>query len=143
MNYKEFMDTHKDVIGKTVWICDYRFNNVLEKPIRHIKPTKVEIFDNFDLPKHKTVYYSTIHFRPYGKKGQPLKQIIAPFDNTGFRSCTGVSLNIFLTEEECIEHYLNQCQKIRKDIQSEWKSVENTFHEKLMSVTQEMYDLTK
>ncbi len=39
-------------------------------------------------------------------------KIIAPYDNTGFRSRTGESVNIFYTEKECWEFYNKQCDKI-------------------------------
>lgn len=121
MNYKEFMETHADMIGKRVWICDYRFNDIAQKPIRHVKPTEVLIVSNDDLPKNKIVYYSEIHFKPIGKTGKTLKQIIAPYDNTGYRSSTGTSVNIFLSESECVEHYLTQCEMIKKEIEEERK----------------------
>lgn len=121
MDYKTFMDDYKDMIGETVWICDYRFTDISQKPIRHVKPTEAIIVSNDDLPKNKTVYYSTIHFRPIGKKGTPLKQIISPYDNTGFRSFTGTSLNIFLRKEECVNHYVKQCEIVKKEIEKERK----------------------
>lgn len=123
MDYNEFIKNHKDLIGKTVWICDYRFLNISKKPIRHIRPTEVLVVSNDELPSNKAVYYSDIHFRPIGNKGTPLKQIIAPFDNTGYRSFTGISLNIFITKEECIEHYLNQCKLIQKEIEIERRKI--------------------
>lgn len=119
MDYKEFIKNHKSMIGETVWICDYRHLDISKKPIRHIKPTEALVVSNDELPSNKTVYYSDIHFRPIGNKGTPLKQIIAPFDNTGYRSFTGISLNIFITKEECIEHYLSQCELIKREIEVE------------------------
>lgn len=121
MDYVTFIERNKnrDLIGEIVWVCDYRHNDIANKPIRHIKPTEVIIVSNDDLPDNKTVYYSDIHFRPIGKKGQPLKRIIAPYDNTGFRSYPGVSLNIFLTKEECVKHYFKQCQEILGEIEEE------------------------
>jgi hypothetical protein len=113
MEFKEFSENHfeKTVnIGDTVWICDYRHDDIMNKPIRHVIPQAVVIADNADLPKNKTVYYSPIHFLPLGKGGVPKKQVIAPFDNTGFRGRTGTSVNIFDSEKECRAFYLIQCR---------------------------------
>lgn len=117
MDYKEFEEKNGLMIGSTVWICDYRYRDIDDKPIRHVKPTQVIIVDNEELPKNKRVYYSEVHFRPLGKSGAPLKQVIAPFDNTGYRSNTGTSVNIFFTEEECNAHYAYQCGLVEAAIQ--------------------------
>jgi len=100
--------------GDKVYICDYRFNDIDNKAIRHVKPQEVVLCSNFDLPENKKVYYSNHHFKPLNKKGKMLSKIIVPYDNTGYRSYTGVSLNIFLTMEECIEFYTQQCNEIIK-----------------------------
>lgn len=110
MIHSEYTKIHE--IGECVWICDYRINDVDNKAIRHIKPQKVMVISNEELPKNKTVYYSTFHFRPLNKKGEPLKQIIAPYDNTGFRSYSGESVNIFYKEKDCVDYYVQQCEKI-------------------------------
>lgn len=123
MDYNEFVKNHKNMIGRTVWICDYRFLDISKKPIRHVKPTEVLVVSNDELPSNKTVYYSDIHFKPIGNKGIPLKQIIAPFDNTGYRSFTGTSLNIFITKKECVECYLEQCELVKKEIEIEREKV--------------------
>lgn len=118
----EFEKNHEDLIGKTVWICDYRFTDIAQKPIRHVKPTEVLVVRNDDLPAGKTIYYADIHFRPIGRNGQPLKKIIAPYDNTGYRFFSGTSVNIFLTEQECVKCYLEQCAVIKKQIKWERKT---------------------
>lgn len=129
MNHSEFCKLVNNEVnyGDKVWICDYRHNNILEQPIRHVEPQEVFIVCNTELPKNKSVYYSNFHFRPVGKQGQPLARIIAPYDNTGYRAYAGVSLNIFLTKEECVEHYINQCEKIKDDIEVETKRVAQKF----------------
>lgn len=138
MKYHEFIKQEGKSVGKRVWVCDYRHNDILKKPIRHVPPKEVEIFDNHDLPKPKKVYYSHIHFRPINKKGAALKQVIAPFDNTGYRSYEGESLNIFLTKEECIEYYLKQCRKVQAEIVAERVMVNKKLDEMIESVEEKI-----
>lgn len=119
MDFKEFSEDYlgKVVnIGDEVWICDYRHDNINNQPIRNVVPQKVVIEDNNNLPKNKRVYYSNVHFLPVGVNGKPKKQVIAPFDNTGYRGYTGVSVQIFLTENECRAAYIKQCETIKAQI---------------------------
>lgn len=106
-----------NIVGKRVWICDYRNNgnDIFNKPIRCIKPTYVEVC----LPskRKEEVYYSPIHFKEFGKKGKLLSRVIAPYDNTGFRCYTGVSLNIFDTEIECKAYFKGQIDEAIEEIQ--------------------------
>ena len=124
---------HKIVKGEInietdcVWISDYRLGtDPTSKPIRHVKPTKVKTFKAtggcIKLTKNKKVYYSNYHFRTLNKNGTISSKIIAPYDNTGFRSYTGVSLNIFMTEEECREHYLSLCESVKNALE-EYKDI--------------------
>jgi hypothetical protein len=114
MNYKEWMDKYKNadnIVGKEFWICDYRLNSDKDnKPIRNVTPKLVKVFSNNDLPKNKRVYYSDVHFREV-KNNKVLTTVIAPFDNTGYRGFTGVSLNIFDDEKECRKHFVSQCNE--------------------------------
>ena len=96
-------------VGDKLWVADYRHNNVTEKPIRHVEPQLVELCANDTLPKNKTIYYADFHFRPVSKTGTVLKQVIAPYDNTGYRGYTGVSVGIFFTEQEAKDYYVKQC----------------------------------
>lgn len=98
--------------GETVWVCDFRQPDLNKKAIRHVKPTKVIVKSNNDLPKNKTVYYSENHFSPINDKGKITSKIISPVDNTGFRSRSGVELNVFDNEIECKAYYKCQCQDI-------------------------------
>lgn len=99
----------KDVIsgkldGRVVWICDFRFKDISNKPIRHIKPKEVLIRSNKEVTKR--VYYSESHFSEINSKGLPVKtSIIPPYDNTGYRSYRGVALNVFDNKEECVAMY--------------------------------------
>lgn len=120
MNFKEFSENvlgNTVNIGDTAWICDFRHDDIMNKPIRHIVPQEVIIADNADLPKGKTVYYSNIHFLPLGKNRVPQKKVIAPFDNTGFRGRTGTGVNVFDNEQECRDFYLSQCNIVKSQIE--------------------------
>jgi hypothetical protein len=103
-------------VGDDVWIVDFRYEDVLNKPIRNVTPTLVRITSNDDLPARKTVYYADYHFRPLGKNGAAKATVIAPYDNTGFRGYTGVSVNIFLTEAEAQARYQEQIREAREQI---------------------------
>jgi len=124
--------------GKKLWICDFRFSDYNNsKPIRHIKPVQVLVCSNSDLPKNKTVYYSESHLKKISKKGEPLKSgIIAPFDNTGYRSYTGTPLNAFDDKKECIEFYKKQCESVAKGWK-EWRKNKIEFIDKQI---QDIYD---
>jgi len=99
-------------VGERIFICDYRQSGG-HKPIRHIRPMEVMIVSNDELPKNKTVYYSEYHFRPYSEKtGKLLARVIAPFDNTGYRSYTGVKLNMYRTMKEAQDKYNEQYDKM-------------------------------
>lgn len=110
--WDEKYENLENVIGKYIWICDFRLNKDRDiKPIRKVTPKLVQVFSNDDLPKGKNVYYSPIHFREL-KKNKVQSAIIAPYDSTGYRTYTGVSLNIFNTKEECIEFFRKQCDEV-------------------------------
>ena len=129
MNFKEWLDNNgviakwdlhgteyknlENILGKNFWICDYRLNYSKDaKPIRSISPRLVKVVDNdTGLPANKNVYYSPIHFREIKGDGKLSSTVIAPFDNTGHRGRTGVSVNIFDNEKQCIDCYLKQCDE--------------------------------
>jgi len=141
VHYHEIKDKLR--AGDIVYICDYRFNNVDEKPIRHVKPQKAMVFSNDDLPKNKRVYYSKHHFRPLNAKGNPTSKIIAPYDNTGYRSYTGVSLNIFFTEAECLSFYKKQCDEIIDRFNKAKAEKLNYYESKINEIKQEYVNLLK
>ena len=121
MLYPEFAEALESGVlslSDDFWVCDFRHETVLEKPIRHVAPAKVKASvvgpDNHALRKGRSIYYANHFFQEYGKTGKLLSKIIAPYDNTGFRSNTGGSINIFLTERECKAHYIEQCEKVKE-----------------------------
>jgi hypothetical protein len=123
-------------IGEIVWICDYRQPDISIKPIRHVPPTKVIIVSNDELPKNKTVYYSATHFAPLSKKGEPLKKIISPVDNTGYRTRSGDEVAVFDNEGECIQHYQSQCDAIMAAFEYEKTQVIQRLDESIRKVVQ-------
>lgn len=103
--------------GKKYWVCDYRKDSTNKKANRSVPPTEIMIVSSDDYraanEKEPTVYYSNVAFAKLDKNGNPkLKQTIPPFDNTGYRSNTGIGINVFDTEEECIEFYNSQVQTV-------------------------------
>lgn len=94
--------------GDTVWICHYLRPDVDKKALRNVPPTKVLIRSNSELPKNKKVYYSTVHFSPFGKSGNVQAKVISPVDNTGYRTNIGNELFIFTEESECVDEWNKQ-----------------------------------
>lgn len=87
--------------GKVFWVCDLRYNDSSDKPIRHVPPTEVVVVTNGSTK----VYYSQSHFRTLKKDRTPSSKVIKPYDNTGFRSYAGEPLSIYDNREECEEEY--------------------------------------
>lgn len=110
-------------VGKIIWICDYRRPDLSKKAIRHVPPTEVMVVSNNELPSNKKVYYSENHFVKLNAKGQPTKNVIAIYDNTGFRSFTGVPLNAFDDRQECIEKYNELADVIIEDLNKQISTI--------------------
>lgn len=107
------IDTNKAFLegshtGKEVWICDLRFNDYRDKPIRHVKPMLVTVRSNGEI--NETIYYSDVHFAVKDTKGNFKKQIVKVFDNTGQKAYTGVPLNVFDNQKECEDFYAQQVE---------------------------------
>ena len=137
MDFEDFLGTPECKIGNVVWVCDYRYNDLsFSKALRHVPPTEVEIHSNEDIPPNKRVYYSDIHFRPKGKKA-----IIAPFDNTGFRSFTGTSIQVFLKEVDARKYFKETCLKLIEDLKAEKIKVALQFDCKIDGIRREIEEL--
>jgi hypothetical protein len=98
-----------------VWITDYRHLDIVEKPIRHIKPTKgiLKIRD-ISLPK-KNFYYNKIHhiqlkysFIPLKKNNEIKSKEIKLYDNCNYPEF----VKIFTTEDEAKIHYKKMAKEI-------------------------------
>ena len=107
---------HKEIAtgqwnNQLIWVCDFRQYDMTQKPIRNVRPTQVKVRPNTETKN--TIYYSESFMSPLSKKtGEPLSKEIKIFDNTGWRSYAGVPLAAFTTEEECVAHYITQCDVI-------------------------------
>lgn len=99
-------------LGDRLWVCDFRYEDINQKPIRNVPPQEVALIGNDQLPEGKKVYYSDFHFRTLTKTGQVSAKVIAPYDNTGYRGFTGISINIFKTKEECWNCYRMQAAEV-------------------------------
>lgn len=136
MTFEEFIKTNYNM-GDDVWICDYRLkDDFISKPSRHIKPTKVSISNVDDL--NRTIYYSDIYFKPYGKSGKLLSKVIAPYDNTGYRAYRGVAVQVFLNESECKSYYTSICKEIISDLENYKKQHYNWIDQMIEEVSNEI-----
>lgn len=125
-DYVEGLDR---VLGKMVWICDYRANeDPKKKPIRNIEPTPVVVTDAKETSKD--IYYSPVYFRPV-KNGKVSSKVIAPMDNTGFRCHTGESVNIFYTVEDCVKCYREQVRQAKAVYEEELARITKLFNERI------------
>jgi len=115
--------------GKMVYICDYRFNDVNDKPIRFIIPQKVLVVSSKDVDKR--IYYSDSCFLVLNKKDEPTKKIISIFDNTGFRSFPGIPCKVFSTMEECTTEFKKMVQENIKQIEV-WKNNQDIRYSELV-----------
>lgn len=102
--------------GKKFWVCDYR-KVVGMKAIRNVPPQEIMVLVDKDyIDAGKTpprVYYSEVIFCKLNKKGEPkLSSTISPYDTTGYRYYTGVGVNLFDNEQECIDFYNDQVQVV-------------------------------
>lgn len=122
--------------GKEVWICDLRWNDFNNKPIRDITPKKVIVRPISETKKR--VYYSEIFFSEIKNDKVVSSSVIGLFDNTGYRSYTGVPLNVFTTEAECIKNYKKLAHEAYKSF-LEWKQIQlnyiNGVEEKILKIT--------
>lgn len=129
IDINEITNTNKWV-NKKVWICDYRQDDLNKKPIRKQKPTEVIVRPVSDLPKNKKIYYTENFFSKLNSKGEILNSSIIPvFDNTGYRSFTGIPVSVFDNEEECKKHYSEQLDVIIKMIDCKMETVLLTLQE--------------
>lgn len=126
--------------GKKYFVCDYR-KDTTQKAIRHIKPIEIILQDNDDYnkagKKYPRVHYSKYAFVQINKNGEPIySKSISPFDNTGWRSYTGIGLNIFDNMQECIDHYNSQVKMVVELYEKEISTI-------VVSLTNEMEEIKK
>lgn len=127
----DYVENLESVLGKMVWICDYRANaDPTKKPIRNIKPTPVVVTDAKETSK--AIYYSPVYFRPVNR-GKISSTVIAPLDNTGYRCCSGTSVNIFYTKEECVKCYREQVRQANEIYEKEKARIIKEFDARMQS----------
>ena len=134
---KEVRDGVRD--GQELWVCDFRQPDLNKKAARNIAPTMCLVVSNDALPKNKTVYYSNSHFVPYNSKGKLTKKVIGPVDNTGFRCRSGVYLQTFRHEKECVDFWNKQVQEVIYAVEFKiktariyWENTKKELAEKLL-----------
>lgn len=103
--------------GQIVYACDYRKPDMNKKAIRNVSPEKCVIYTEQDFEdagrKWPNVYYSVTVLLPLNKKDEPIwSRPIKVFDNTGYRSYTGVPIEFFDNMEECVEAYNTAVQEV-------------------------------
>lgn len=103
--------------GKKYFVCDYRRPDLGKKAARNLAPTEVIVLSDEDFTENDlkvpTVYYSCVALAKLNKKGEPkYTSLVPPYDNTGYRYRTGVGINVFDSEEECINFYNQQVQDV-------------------------------
>ncbi len=136
IDIKEILSGKYD--GKMVYICDYRFNDVNNKPIRFIFPQKVLVVSAKDVDKR--IYYSSSCFLALNKKGEPTSKIIPVVDNTGFRSISGVPCKTFETFEECVFEFKEMVKENIKQIEK-WKIEQDSRYASLVKENSDLLEM--
>ena len=132
----DYAEGLENIMGKMVWICDYRANaDPTKKPIRGIEPTPVVVTDAKET--NKVIYYSPIYFRPV-KNGHIMSKVIAPMDNTGYRRYTGESVNIFYTVEDCVKCYREQVRQAKAIYHKELARITNLFNARIGELSESL-----
>ncbi len=127
----------ENILGKEVWICDYRCgDDIFKKPIRSISPKRVRIFDAESAKKN--IYYSPIYFKEVVKGNKILNTEIAPCDNTGYRGRSGISINIFETESECQRCYGKQLMEAKEKYDEEYSNIKAFYDGKIAWIDREI-----
>jgi hypothetical protein len=125
IDLKEIIEEGSSYVGKVLWISDFRREDLDKKSSRHVRPQKALLVSNDQVP-HKRIYYSDNCFLGLNKSGEPAKsKIISVFDNTGFRSRTGVPIKVFDNEQECKDSYIAQAEEIKTRINERVESAKN------------------
>jgi len=103
--------------GETVWVCDFRFDDYSNKPIRKVKP--VEAVIKSGSTSKENGYGSLSHF----VKKKDMKTIIKLNDNS-YR-CT--PLAVFDNQEECEKHYEKQKIEAQEGFNAHIKYLQENF----------------
>lgn len=131
IDIKDIVEGQKN--GEIVYVCDFRQPDLNKKPIRKVLPTKVLIVSN-DETKEK-IYYSHCHFVELKADGTRKAKIIKPYDNTGFRSYPGVPVAVFTEEQECIDFFNKQCDKVLDELNIKKETIVVSINREIEEVT--------
>ena len=126
--------TNGSMNGVKIWVCDFRQVDLHKKPIRNVQPTYAIVCPASDISDD--VFYSQSFMRPLSKKNQePLNQVIKVFDNTGYRSYTGIALAAFTCEAECRAHYAGQCDVVIAGLKHAIATAGNVYQQQIDILT--------
>ncbi|MNL99759.1 hypothetical protein D3C81_96540 [compost metagenome] len=115
------------------WICDYQQNTGLNKALRHVKPTKVQVVVNPEyveyMSKEGHKHYPPQPFTMFvfNKKDEVTKKEIKFFGN--HISDNGVY--VFNAEKECNEKYNDLIWHQIKSLENEKERIYNTFESQI------------
>ena len=119
--------------GQKIWICDLRYNDYSNKPVRHVIPMEVFVVNKDKV--NKKIYYSNSCFLKINKNGEAVNSAVIPlFDNTGFRSYTGEPVKCFDNKEECIDYYKKQAQEAIKGLSNHLKDFTEDINDKIQGI---------
>ena len=121
--------------GKIIWVCHYNRPDLKKKALRNVPPTRVIVRGNNELPKRKTVYYSNSFFSPLNKNDEPMSKVIAPFDNTGYRSFAGNPLHVFDNQEDCEQAWNDDVIEVTVRLNERIANIVNELQDELSAIT--------
>lgn len=93
----------KDVfMGDNVWICHFDWLSPGSEYNETIRPQEVTIVDTFTAYGNNKKALSGIHFKPVDDTENT--EILSP------QNKYAKTVHVFLTEKECLEYYVSECQ---------------------------------
>lgn len=126
--------------GEIVYVTHFN-PNLDQKATRDVKPTKVMVCSNDAYPTKSAVHYSHSHFRKLKANGEPSSTVIKVYDNTGYRSYTGVPLHIFDNMDEAIMDYQESVQKFIGDLEEAKVRVVNNYDKRIEEMNTRIHEI--
>ena len=112
----------KDLLNyekKYIWICGLYYNDIGNKPTRHVKPTFVYV------SKRKGRYWDHCEFLKMKKNGEHTRTIIKLKDNTTWSK----DLSCFDNERECNDEYIKKTVECNEHLTRYIKTLQSTIAE--------------